>query len=198
MKNLKSKWMLVPMITGALVLGSIALVAVANQNVPKYSNSDQQKSMLSYEEISGKALAVVDGTVTKVEMEQKLRGAIFEVEVTKDGVEYDLDMDAFTGEVLKKEESNDDDSDSASDQGNASTASKDFKVSMDEAIEIALKEATGKVEEVEIENEQGQLYYKIEMLDGGKEVDVLVDTNSGTVTVEDDDDDDKDDDHDDD
>lgn len=106
-------------------------------------------------------------------------------------------MDAFTGEVLKSEQSIDDDDDdsvSETDWSNATTDSKNFKVSMDEAIEIALKEVTGTVEEVEIENEHSKLYYKIEIVDGGKEVDVLVDTDSGNVSIEQDDDDNNDDD----
>ncbi|WP_075617357.1 PepSY domain-containing protein [Paenisporosarcina indica] len=197
MMNLKNKWMIIPIITGVLVLGSIALVAGANENMSKDNVANQQKDKLTNEEISEKALAVVDGTVTKVEMEQKSRGFIYEVEIHKDGIEYELDMDAFTGEVLKSEQSSDDDNDdsvSESDWSNAITDPKNFKVSMDEAIEIALKQANGTVEEVEIEKEHSKLYYKIEIVDGGKEVDVLVDTDSGNVSIEQDDDDNNEDD----
>lgn len=202
MKNLKSKWMYVPIITGVLVLGSIAIVAGANGNSAKEHVENQQKDMLTNEEISKKAVAVVDGTVTKVEMEQKLRGTIYEVEVHKDGIEYDLDMDAFTGEVLKNEQSKDDDDDdddfNQSDLSNGTTDSTTFKVSMDEAIKLALKEVTGTINEVELESEHSKLFYKMEIEDGSKEVDVFVDTESGKVFVEKDDDSDDDDDNDDD
>ena len=197
MKNLKSKWMYVPIITGVLVLGSIAIVAGANGNSAKEHVENQQKDMLTNEEISKKAVAVVDGTVTKVEMEQKLRGTIYEVEVHKDGIEYDLDMDAFTGEVLKNEQSKDDDDDdddfNQSDLSNGTTDSTTFKVSMDEAIKLALKEVTGTINEVELESEHSKLFYKMEIEDGSKEVDVFVDTESGKVFVEKDDDSDDDD-----
>ena len=193
MKNLKSKWMYVPIITGVLVLGSIAIVAGANGNSAKEHVENQQKDMLTNEEISKKAVAVVDGTVTKVEMEQKLRGTIYEVEVHKDGIEYDLDMDAFTGEVLKNEQSKDDDDFNQSDLSNGTTDSTTFKVSMDEAIKLALKEVTGTINEVELESEHSKLFYKMEIEDGSKEVDVFVDTESGKVFVEKDDDSDDDD-----
>ena len=199
MKNLKSKWMYVPVITGVLVLGSIAIVAGANEDKAKDNVVNQQKDMLTNVEISEKALKVVAGTVTQVELEKKLRGTIYEVEVHKDGFEYDLDLDAYTGEVLKNEKSNDDDDDESfkqSDMSNAKTNSTNLKVSMEEAIELALKEAAGTVKEVEFESEHSKLYYKIEIEDGNKEVDVLVDAESGKVSVEQDDDSDDDDDND--
>ena len=196
--NLKSKWMYVPVITGVLVLGSIALVAGANEDNAKGNVVNQSKDMLTNVEISEKALKVVTGTVTQVELEKNLRGTIYEVEVHKDGFEYDLDLDAYTGEVLKNEKSKDDDDEDdsfkQSEVSNAKTGSTTFKVSMEEAIELALKEATGTVQEVELESEHSKIYHKIEIEDGNKEVDVLVDIESGKVSVEQEDDSDDNDD----
>lgn len=73
--NLKNKWMIIPIVTGVLVLGSIALVAGANENISKDNVANQQKDKLTNEEISTKALAVVDGTVTKVEMSKNYVGS---------------------------------------------------------------------------------------------------------------------------
>lgn len=42
-----------------------------------------------------------------MELERKLTGTIYEVGIKKDGFEYDLDLDAVTGKVLKKDKSTD-------------------------------------------------------------------------------------------
>lgn len=70
-----------------------------------------------------------------------------------------------------------------------------------QAIEAAQSAAPGKVEEVERENDDGWVYYEVELEDGKTDYDVIVDAADGTVVsveVDDDKDDDKGDDKDDD
>jgi uncharacterized membrane protein YkoI len=192
MKNLKSKWMAVPIVTGVLVLGSIAMVAGANQNSDKAtSNGTKKDNILTTDEVIAKALTIVDGTVTEVELERKLTGAIYEVEIKKDGFEYDLDLDAVTGKVLKKDKSKDDNDDQADlDDNSTKIDSSKVPITTEAAIETALKEATGTVTDVEFETEDAQTFYDIEIVDGSKEVEVKVDAITGAVlSVEQDDDD---------
>lgn len=66
-----------------------------------------------------------------------------------------------------------------------------------QAIEAAQNAAPGKVEEVERENDDGWVYYEVELEDGKTDYDVIVDAADGTVvSVEADDDNDDDDDDD--
>jgi uncharacterized membrane protein YkoI len=193
---MKNKWMTVPIVVGALVLGSVAMVAGANQNLDQASvNGKEKTSILTNEEITEKALAKVDGTVTEVELERKLSGSVYEVEIKKDGYEYDLDLDAVTGEVLKEDKSKDDD-EAGLDDNSTKSDSSDVAITHEAAIEIALKEAAGTVTEIELERDNGRTYYEIELEEGNKEVDIEVDANSGAVlSVVKDDDDDSDDDN---
>jgi len=188
--------MTVPIVVGALVLGSVAMVAGANQNLDQASvNGKEKTSILTNEEITEKALAKVDGTVTEVELERKLSGSVYEVEIKKDGYEYDLDLDAVTGEVLKEDKSTDDD-EAGLDDNTTKSDSSDVAITHEAAIEIALKEAAGTVTEIELEIDNGRTYYEIEIEVGTKEVDIEVDAKSGAVLSGDkDDDDDSDDDN---
>lgn len=192
MKNLKSKWMAVPIVTGVLVLGSIAMVVGANQNSDKAtSNGTKNDNILTNEEVIEKALTIVDGTVTEVELERKLTGTIYEVEIKKDGYEYDLDLDAVTGKVLKKDKSKDDNDDQEDlDDNSTKIDSSKVTITTEAAIETALKEANGTVTDVELETEDAQTFYDIEIVDGSKKVEVKVDAITGAVlSVEQDDDD---------
>ena len=193
---MKNKWMTVPIVVGALVLGSFAMIAGANQNLDQASvNGKEKTSILTNEEITEKALAKVDGTVTEVELERKLSGSVYEVEIKKDGYEYDLDLDAVTGEVLKEDKSTDDD-EAGLDDNTTKSDSSDVAITHEAAIEIALKEAAGTVTEIELERDNGRTYYEIEIEEGTKEVDIEVDAKSGAVLSGDkDDDDDSDDDY---
>jgi uncharacterized membrane protein YkoI len=200
MKNLKSKWVAVPIVTGVLVFGSIAIVAGANQNSDKETvNGTKKDNLLTNEEIVEKALTIVDGTVTEVELEKTLTRTIYEVEINKDGFEYDLDMDAVTGKVLKNDKSADDKDDKeVLDDNSSKTDSSKVAITREVAIETALIEATGTVTDIELERDDSQKFYKIEVEDGTKEVEVKVDANTGAVlSVDEEDDNDEDDDEDD-
>jgi uncharacterized membrane protein YkoI len=200
MKNLKSKWVAVPIVTGVLVFGSIAIVAGANQNSDKETvNGTKKDNLLTNEEIVEKALTIVDGTVTEVELEKTLTRTIYEVEINKDGFEYDLDMDAVTGKVLKNDKSADDKDDKeVLDDNSSKTDSSKVAITREAAIETALIEATGTVTDIELERDDSQTFYKIEVEDGTKEVEVKVDANTGAVlSVDEEDDNDEDDDEDD-
>jgi uncharacterized membrane protein YkoI len=200
MKNLKSKWVAVPIVTGVLVFGSIAIVAGANQNSDKETvNGTKKDNLLTNEEIVEKALTIVDGTVTEVELEKTLTRTIYEVEINKDGFEYDLDMDAVTGKVLKNDKSADDKDDKeVLDDNSSKTDSSKVAITREVAIETALIEATGTVTDIELERDDSQTFYKIEVEDGTKEVEVKVDANTGAVlSVDEEDDNDEDDDEDD-
>ncbi|WP_053600195.1 PepSY domain-containing protein [Bacillus sp. FJAT-18017] len=75
--------------------------------------------------------------------------------------------------------------------GNSETAGKQLTV--EQATEIAKRAASGRIEEIETEYENGRLEYKFEFKDGSKETEVRIDALTGEVIRVKLDDDDKDD-----
>lgn len=62
------------------------------------------------------------------------------------------------------------------------TNKKSEIISREEAINIALSLAPGKVEEVELDEDDGRLYYEIEIeMDGDKEAEIEIDARTGKV-----------------
>lgn len=55
------------------------------------------------------------------------------------------------------------------------------KLTMEEAIAIARKHATGTVKEAELEKDDGRLYYDIEIRDGQYEYEIEIDAYTGEV-----------------
>jgi len=215
------KLIYIPVAAGVLAFGGIVL---ANTETPAANPSstsgtvtnEVQKSsateeMLSFEEISAKALELANGRITDIELDKDDRRAHYEVDVDFDGYEYDFEFDAYTGEVLeqKREKDRNDDvkqssaavspaSTKAADSksGNQAVSNKDL-IGSDKAIEAALAVVSGTVEGFELETEDGFAYYEVEIKDGRSEHDVDVNAKDGSILKVDSDFDDDDNDDDD-
>lgn len=112
------KVILVPVLLGAMGIGGV--IAVTGGNITGSANSEK----LTTSEIEKKALAEVKGTVSDIELETGVTKSYYEVEVITDDAEYDLKLDAFSGELLKKTKERLDDDDSIENsQSNTSTKS---------------------------------------------------------------------------
>jgi len=86
-------------------------------------------------------------------------------------------------------------------ESSAKTQSVKQFIGEQQAIEAAQSAAPGQVEDIERENEDGWVFYEVELEDGKTEYDVIVDASDGAVVsveADDDDNDDNDDDDDDD
>lgn len=209
------KLIYIPVAAGILAFGGIVL---ANSETPEANPSstsgtvanEVQKSsgtekMLSFEEISAKALALANGRITDIELENDDRKAQYEVDVDFDGYEYDFKFDAYTGEVLeqKREKDRDDDFEqwseataADSNSNNKPASSSEKLIGSDKAIEAALAVVSGTVESVELEHDDGISYFEIEIKDGRSEHDVDVDAKDGSILNVDSDNDEDDDDED--
>ncbi len=137
------------------------------------SGSAQEKKILSMQEIEKKALAVVDGTVADIELDQNRYRSVYEVEVHADKEEYDLKFDAYTGKLLKQKKERQDDDDH--EWVNANTATN--LISKEKAIEAALTKAKGTVTKIKLDDG----IYEIELKNGQYEYDVDVDSFTGEI-----------------
>ena len=170
------KWIVIPALAGAVVLGGVTMAANAS-NTDKNEVPASQGN-LTIEEAESKAVETVGGKVTKVEFDRERSGDIYEVEVISDGVEYDLDIDAKTGEVLRTEKDDDDDS---YDTNEKVLASDEKLLTTDEVVAIALKKAQGTVTDVELDDDDGRMQYDIEIEDGTYEYDFEIDAVTGEI-----------------
>lgn len=201
------KLIYIPVAAGVLAFGGIVL---ANSDTPaadpsstsgtvtnEVQKSPASEKMLSFEEISAKALELADGRITDIELDNDDRRAHYEVDVDFDGYEYDFDFDAYTGEVLEQKREKDRDADSsqskaavsaptsapsaASNSNTQPASSSEGLIGSDKAIEAALAVVSGTVESFELENDDGVAYYEIEIKDGRSEHDVDVHAKDGSI-----------------
>ena len=211
------KLIYIPVAAGVLAFGGIVL---ANSETPAanpaaktgtVTNEVQKLStpeeMLSFEEISAKALELANGRITDIELDKDDRRAHYEVDVDFEGYEYDFEFDAYTGEVLehkREKDRNDDVKQSSTAVSPASTKTADSKsgnqavsnkdlIGSDKAIEATLAVVSGTVEGFELETDDGFAYYEIEIKDGRSEHDVDVNAKDGSILKVDSDFDDDDD-----
>ena len=156
------------------------------------AQTEGQKEFITFDEVSEKALAIANGTITDIELDTDDRRPHYEVDVYHDSYEYDIKFDAVTGEVLEQKRDRDDDDDFDDRSANSSNAA-DNLISSDEAVKAALAEASGNVEKVELDSDDGITYYEVEIENGRTDSEVYVNAVDGSILkVETDDDNDDD------
>ncbi|MCG3087222.1 PepSY domain-containing protein [Sporosarcina cyprini] len=159
------KWMLIPALAGVVAVGSVAL---ADDSVS--SSSATAKQMLTLQQAKELAVQQVGGHVTEIELEKKKSGPVYEVEVESKGIEYELDIDALTGAVAVRKQ-----------QSNVPAAVSGQLLSEEQAIAAAKKLASGKVVDIELDEDNKQYYYDIELRDDNYEYDVKVHAITGEI-----------------
>ena len=102
---------------------------------------------------------------------------VWSIDTQVDGTDHDVEIDADTGEVLDHEQEGSDDRVEAVDPTDPMTP--------EQAIEFASAEVDGPVRSWQLEWDDGQRTYQVEVTTGGDEVDVIVDVATGDVSVDD-------------
>lgn len=122
------KIIIVPALLGAMGIGGV--IAATGGNL---IGSADSSNILSVNEIEKKALQVVDGRITDIELENEGKKKVYEVDMLTDDFEYDLKFDALTGELLKKKkEDRDDDLDDHFDDDDDDDQSKQVQRSTEQ------------------------------------------------------------------
>lgn len=187
-------------IVGVVLLGFGLYQTNASQAAPKLTTSDIEQMVKDQ----------YPGTITEIELEKKFNNYVYEVEIKGDGKEYELKLDADTGEILKLEEKliekeqlvleddinknndhqeenkgNKNDNTEKQEQNKSTTTSKNNEkksiINPKEAIDIALGEFSGTVKELEFEKDDGRLIYEIEVIAGYEEAEFKIDASTGEI-----------------
>ena len=88
--------------------------------------------------------------------------------------DYDLHIDAYTGEIYSVDRDDDDDDDK-------NFANYENIISQADAIAIAEKAVNGKVVEIELDEDDGLLKYETELRTDRGEAEVEIDASTGDV-----------------
>ncbi|MGG0656182.1 PepSY domain-containing protein [Rummeliibacillus pycnus] len=150
-------------ITGCIAVSGV--VAVAAQNNGK-------GNILSSKEISKKALSYVKGQVYKVELDHEKSGPIYEVDVKNKQANYELKLDAKTGELLEK-----------STRYSSNDPISNKMIGITKAKKIALKLVNGKIQKAKLDLDDN--VYEIEIIKGKYKYEIDINAYTGKIVKKD-------------
>lgn len=220
----------------SILLGAIAAITVLGIGI-YHSDASQKSQEMTEKEISELIESQYPGEITKLDLKQDA----YQATIKSDVAEYELQLDAKSGEIQKiketrtlaakdeqedkentaneekskdqgeKQETSGDKSankkedtpktsiekkEKSEEQSNSETKDKQVSekkpkkekekktvISRDEAIEIALAQFSGEVDDVDLEEEDGRLIYEIEIERDDQEAEIEIDAYTGEVIV---------------
>lgn len=151
--------------------------AKQTEEVVKTKNSEATKNMISAEEAREIALSEQDGYVEDIELESDDGYTFYEVEIENGDADYDIYVDAYTGEVLKIDADDHDDYDDGYNQKEAAGN----MISAEQAKQMALETFGGKIVEFELDEDDGRYEYEIELKTKRGEAEMTIDAITGDI-----------------
>lgn len=157
--------------------GSAATTAAAN--------SGTDSKYISEEEASSIALAQVDGATEdelRINKDNDDNRNIYEVSILHDGVEYDFEIDAQTGDILSQSSERDDDDDW--DDGQNNNQNNSGLISEKKASKIALGQVDGATESdlrIHQDTDDGRTVYEGSIIYNEMEYEFEIDAQSGDI-----------------
>jgi len=160
-------------------------------------SSPDASTKISIDQVKQIVLAKVPGaTITELELDQDDGRLTYEVEACNDQTEYDFEIDAYTGAILKFESDKCvDKQDITASTTQAATTSAQTRISVDQVKQIVLaKVPAATITELELDDDDGRLTYEVEADNGRTEYEFEIDAYTGAILefetdVDDDDDD---------
>src|SRR3954462_6187240 len=148
----------------ALVFGGAFAVGATNNddvNAVDNNKATNEKTFLSTDEVKKIALQEVNGVVEQIELEKESGKALYEVDIEKDDVDYDLHIDAYSGEIYTIDRDDDDRFDNLN-PSNSGQYNNNI-ISQADATAIADRAVNGKVVEIEKDADDGFIKYEVEL-----------------------------------
>lgn len=179
MKNLSTFGKSMVMALGIAGLGTASMMTV--QASTKSQGSEAMaavQSKVSFEQALNIAQKTVKGDIVSAEFDQNdySAGGKYEVKVIANNTEYEIDIDADSGKVLKTKQEKLDNKDIAEYK-----AMKQAKVNLNQAMQTAARSVDGTVFEAEFDNDDGQSVYEIKVAKGNQTHKVMIDAMTGKV-----------------
>ncbi|MER6103460.1 PepSY domain-containing protein [Streptomyces sp. NPDC001832] len=182
-------------VTAAVLVGGGAATAVAlsdddsHENDTRSSAASGSTARVTVGDAVASAVGAVPGTVTEAELEDEDGGLVWELDVYgSDKVWHDVTVDAGNGKVLGKHVSDDNDDHEGS-------APQSAPVSLNAAVDAALRETPGTVTSIELDDDHdgqssGAPHWDVDVQgkDGGQH-ELNVDGKTAKVTADRSDDD---------
>ena len=142
--------------------------------------------LLTKDQVIAIAKKKAKGTVTEVELDSDDGRKHYDIEIKDGTYEYDFEIDAITGKILEFEKDRDDDAKKVNKQATATktnkvASTKKAMLTKDQAIAIAMKQATGTVTDFELDEDDGRKVYEIEIENGTYEYEFEIDAFTGKV-----------------
>lgn len=145
---------------------------VKSEEVRNTKGTMTEKNLLSIEEAKEIALLEQDGDIEDMELETDDGYVYYEVEIENWDAEYEIYIDAYSGDVLKVETEGHD---------NKNNKTLENIMSIEEAKQIAVETVGGKVIEIELDEDDHRYEYEIDMITDVGEVEVTMDAVTGTI-----------------
>lgn len=181
MGGIKMKKLIITgIVTAGVLLGGTSLVGASMNDSKEVivkedvkSADTATKSILPVEKIKGIALSEYEGHIDDIELERENGYAYYEVEIENGHEDFDIYIDAYTGEVLTIEIDGDDDQERRQALENI--------ISADEAKKIAVEAVSGKVVEFELDEDDNRYEYEMELRTDYGEAEVTIDAVTGEI-----------------
>ena len=179
MKNLSTFGKSMVMVLGIAGLGTASIMTVQASNKSQGSEAMAAvQSKVSFEQALNIAQKTVKGDIVSAGFDQNdySAGGKYEVKIIANNTEYEVDIDADSGKVLKTKQERLDNKDRAEHK-----AMKQAKVSLNQAMKTAARSVGGTVFEAEFDNDDGQSVYEIKVAKGDQTHKVMIDAMTGKV-----------------
>lgn len=144
-------------------------------DVEKIKNTEEAHRFISVDEAKEIALSEHDGYVEDIELETDDGYAYYEVEIENGEEDYDIYIEAYTGEVLSVDGDEDD-----FEYENKNKALENI-ISAEQAKQIALDTFGGKVVELDLDEDDGRYEYEIELKTKHGEAEMTIDAVTGDI-----------------
>lgn len=148
---------------------------VKSDDVVIKEDAAAEKNLLTFEEAKEIALSEQDGYIDDIELETDDGYTYYEVEIENRDAEYDIYIDAYTGEILKVETDDD------NHHEHKNNKSLDSIMSAEEAMKMAVETVGGTVIEIELDEDDHRYEYEIDIKTNAGKVELTMDAVTGKI-----------------
>jgi len=176
-----------------MTFGALAGAAVIGWFGMQQTDAAPENPKLSTDDIEQMVTNQYGGTITELELDKKRDQTVYEVEVESEGIDYDLIMDADTGEIIREHQDDIDHNFAQQQESNKGTVKEhgnsendpnqnQFElISIERAKEIAINEFEGKITELELDEDDGRFIYEMEIQNEYKEAEMEIDAHTEEI-----------------